>query len=409
MSDLQRAFDVRLQELTDAEAALAAKAEALDRAATGLVDIDLTLRMVAARLAWCLHVLPALGRRPDLHDGARSRAASALAALDGLAAANVSEDQRGQWKTGPAWEEVQRLFEEFVLAGGGVLLEGGELTARRRRRLARAVVGAIRKFGAPDDRYRAAEPDSYPPALQRILLTFFPTLLREHPEQPPYGIEEGDEREESSERMLLPLSQAIEYLEHEVLARLREELAASPGDPDVQREIRRVEQKVEGYRRLRFFPRTESVLLEQGFQTETMTSYSADGEMLVAVNEKVTWRSGTSTDRLMEVVRAEVVHRLAGAGVCAELDREYQWVRSLESGLRGSSRTPSMRIDPGKGFRMLKGDYPALARLEDKEAFQELARMATAGSIAGAESRVVELLEADQRSGRSAGALGRLQ
>ncbi len=58
-----------------------------------------------------------------------------------------------------------------------------------------------------------------------------------------------------------------------------------------------------------------------------------------------------------------------------------------------------MRIDPVRGFRMLKADYPALARLEDKQAFRELARMATGGSIAGAEGSVAALLESDQRSG----------
>ncbi len=407
MSDIQRTFDLRLAELSEAEEALSARAEGLDHAASGLVDIDLTLQLVAARLAWCLHALSGLAARPDLQDGAQSRARAAMASLDRLASANVSEDRRDVWKSGPAWEEAKRRLQEFVLAGGGMLLETDELSARKRRMVARGIAGSIRKFSTPDDLYRAAEPETYPPVLQRILLTFFPSLLKEHPAQPPYGIGEGQQEQvESSQRMLLPLSQAIEYLEHEVLEKLHEGLSASPGDPDIQREIRRVEEKVAGYRRLRFFPRTESVLLELGFQTATMTSYSADGEMLVAVDEPVNWRSGTNLDRQMEVVRAELVHRLAGKGVSAGLDQEYRHIRSLESGLRGSSRTPSMRIDPAKGFGMLKADYPALARLEDKQAFLELARAVSGGSIAGAEQRLVEIIEADERSVRTGGVAG---
>lgn len=414
MSDLEPAFEVKLREHGEAEEALERQVEELAGSASGLVDIDLTLRLVTAKLSWCLHALTALSASPSSQADSRAtlraeaarRAAAALKLLEGLASANVSEDQRGQWRSGPAWEHAKELLQEFILAGGGILLEARELSARRRQAVARGIVAAIRKYAAPDDRYRAMEPDDYPPILQRIFLTFFPSLAKEHPRQPPYGIDEGEERVESSDHLLMPLSQAITYYEREELPKLRQELTASPGDPGLQAQIRSIEQKVEGYRKMRFFPRTESVLLEQGFQTATMTSYSADGELLVAVPEKAIWLSGVNTDRTMELARAELVRRLAGTGVCPELDREYRWLRSLESGMRGSSRTPRMKLDTAKGFRMLKTDYPVLARLEDRQAFRELAAMATAGSIGKAENGVSALVDADQRERPPVLALG---
>ena len=103
---------------------------------------------------------------------------------------------------------------------------------------------------------------------------------------------------------------------------------------------------MEEYRKLRFFPRSTPVLLEKGYYTEGMTGYTVDGEMLVTVPIPVSFRSGTNLDRIMELVRMDVVRRIAGRGVSPEIDREYRRLRSLESGTRGSSRTASMKLEP---------------------------------------------------------------
>jgi hypothetical protein len=250
-----------------------------------------------------------------------------------------------------------------------------------------------------DDRYEPLEPDEYPDFVRRILFSLFPSFVREHPEKPPYGIEEGEETVYSSQKMKLPVSQAILYMEEEMLPELRARLEGSPGDGLLQKEIREVERKVEDYKKLRFFPRSVPVLLEQGYYTEGFTSYSDNGEMLVPIPVPVSMKSGTNLDRKMEMVRMELVKRLAGKGISAELDKEYKRLKSLESGAQGSSRFTAMKIDPAWGFRALKHEHPALARLEDKKGFEEIAKIAAGGSTADSARRVSKLLEEDRGEG----------
>ena len=213
----------------------------------------------------------------------------------------------------------------------------------------------------------------------------------------------------SSRAMKLPLSQAVFYIENELLPGLRGSLAADPGNAGLQGEIRRLEARAEEYRRLRFFPRSEPVLLEKGFHTDGMTGYSADGELLVPIPVGVTWKSGTNLDRKMELVRADLVKRIAGRGVSAEVDAEYARLKSLESGPRGSSRLASMKIDAAAGFRALRQGFPFLSRLEDKQQFRELAGIVGASSSASARKKIASLVHADAgRAGTGGGAAGLL-
>jgi hypothetical protein len=284
------------------------------------------------------------------------------------------------------------------MAGGGGFLEARQADARARRILSRTMVASIRKFTGIDDRYRPLDLDDYPPFVRKALLYLFPVMVRENPEQPPYGIEEGQEVTSSSPRMKLPLSQAIFYMENELLPELEKKLETSPGSRTLQEEIRGIRERVEDYRKLRFFPRSTPVLLEKGYYTEGITGYTADGEMLVPIPLPVTYRSGTNLDRIMEQVRMDVVRRIAGKGVSGELDREYRHLRSLESGMRGSSRTASMKIDTAWGFRVVRQEFPFLARLADKKRFEELVSEIRNGS-GSAERRVEALMASDQGRG----------
>jgi hypothetical protein len=401
MGTVQQVFDIRLGDLAAAAAGLAEQVHGLASAYAGLKDIDLSLRLAAARLDVCLHVLGRLADRPDLRATAAEHALGAAAILDGLAGENVSEDQRAELRRGPAWDEVRERLARFLEGGGAALLAHPDLDDRRRRILARGIAASIRKYTTPDDRSPAIDPDRYPPLVRRLLAAFFPVLARRHPEPPPYGIEEGEEVEYRSDHVTLPLSQAMLYLETEVHPDLERRLAQSPGDPDLQREIRLTEERIEECRRLRFFPRSTPVLLERGFHTEGMTEYNADGEMLVRIALPVRFRSGTNLDRRMELVRSDLVRRLAGRRVSEKLDREYRRLKSLESGIRGSSRTPSLKLDPVGSFRMLKREFPVLARLEDKEAFRELAAMA-GGARAGRAERLIEDMVTGDHAGTPA-------
>ncbi len=398
----QDRFGIETRRLLEEEARLDADVRAAEEGLSGLRDIDAILSLARTRLSLCLLLMKKIAGITDPAGTASLRATvtekglSALRLVEGLLAENVSEDQRGIIQANPLFVEFGARLEEFLLAGGGGFLESRQTDARRRRLLSRSVAGAIRKYLGEDDRYPPLALESYPPLVRRLLLFLFPEMVREHPEQPPYGIEEGEEVTYSSRAMKLPLSQAIFYMENELLPELEAKLAESPGTASLQAEIRRVRERVEDYRKLRFFPRSTPVLLEKGFYTEGMTSYSQDGEQLVPIPLPVRLRSGTNLDRKMELVRMDVVRRLAGKGISREIDREYRRLRSLESGTRGSSRAASMKIDAAWGYRVLKREYPFLLRLSDKDKFQDLVRLLQSTGPGPGERLIESLVEKDR-------------
>jgi hypothetical protein len=257
-------------------------------------------------------------------------------------------------------------------------------------------VAAIRKYTGEDDRYPPLELERYPPVVRKLLLFLFPVMIRQNPQMPPYGIEEGQEVTYAAQNMKLPLSQAIFYMENELLPDLKTKLAQSPGARALQEEIHRVQLRVDDYKKLRFFPRSTPVLLEKGYYTEGMTGYTADGEMLVPIPLPVSFKSGTNLDRKMELVRMDVVRRIAGRKVSRDIDREYRRLRGLASGIRGSSRATSMKLDAVWGYRVLRQDFPFLRRLTDKAMFEELVKLVQSGSPTSSESRISALIEKDQ-------------
>lgn len=400
----QDLLTLEIQELRAEESRREDEARTVRESLSGLRDIDLLLSLAGTKLSLCIRLLETLaaGRAgAGAEETGREVTEKSLAALrlvEGLLAENISEDQKGIVQANPLYTRVKELLQSFLVAGGGGFLEARQADARARRILSRTIVAAVRKFTGADDRAAPLDLDDYPPFVRKLLLALFPVMVREHPEQPPYGIEEGEEYISSSRYMKLPLSQAIFYLENERAPELERRLAENPGSAALQDEIRLLREKVEDYRKLRFFPRSTPVLLEKGYYTEGITGYTLDGEMLVTVPVAVTFRSGTNLDRVMELVRMDVVRRIAGRGVSPEIDREYRHLQSLESGPRGSSRTASMKLDTAWGYRILKQDFPFTARLGDKQKFEALVSGIQSGR-GRAEREVEALIAEDQDAG----------
>ena len=405
-SAVQSALDLEIAGREEQEARLEERVRAMADGLSGLKDIDLVLSLATVKLQVCILLVRRIARglspaeQEQTRGSAGEKAREALRMVEGLVTENLSEDQKGLIAREPLLEGVKAALEEFLLAGGGGLLEERQADDRAARILSRAVVGAIRKYMGEDDLTPPLDVQRYPAFVQKALLFLFPVLLRENPEQPPYGIPEGGEIISSSPAMRLPLSQAVFYIENELLPELEARLAQNPGDGEIQAEIRRLADRAGQYRRLRFFPRSTPVLLEQGFHTDGMTGYTADGEMMVSIPLAVSWKSGTNMDRRMELVRAELVKRIAGRGVSTEIDEEYRRLKSLESGMRGSSRLASTKIDAAAGFRALRQGFPFLARLEDKEGFRQLEAMVRSAGPGSSQRRMHELIQAEaaQRS-----------
>ena len=402
ITSLQDLLSIETRTLLEEESRLANAVRGMEESLSGLRDIDLVLSLAGTRLSLSLQLLKRItGRvdpaaRQELEEMITEKSLSALRLVEGLLAENISEDQKGIVQANPLYPNVKNLLEQFLLAGGGGFMESRQADARKRRVLSQSIVAAIRKYTGEDDRYPPLELERYPPVVRKLLLFLFPVMIRENPERPPYGIEEGQEVTYAAQNMKLPLSQAIFYMENELLPDLKVKLVQSPGARALQEEIRRVQERVDEYKKLRFFPRSTPVLLEKGYYTEGMTGYTTDGEMLVPIPLPVSFKSGTNLDRKMELVRMDVVRRIAGRKVSGAVDKEYRRLRGLSSGIRGNSRTTSMKLDAVWGYRVLRQDFPFLRRLTDKAMFEELVDLVHAAGAGTSESRIAALIEKDQ-------------
>jgi hypothetical protein len=352
--------DAELERLLAEVERLEAGARSQAFAVSGLKDLDGELAIVEVQLHLALRLMQAA--RPE-HARIRAVALRAARRLEELQEENLSEEQRGLVVASPGYARVRELFQSFILQGGGGYLEPEEPQGRQARLVAGAVVGALRKYG-----------------------------------REPEGIPEGRELHYSARKMLMPLSQAVHYLENEALPALEQSLATDPGNAGLQAQIRETRVRLEAYRSMRFAPRSTPIVMERGFYTEWWSQFSADGELLVSIPLPVRFRSGTDLDRLRDLVRTEVVRRLAGRRVCPALDREYRFRRSLESGRTGSTRLPGFKLDTLHGFAELKNLYPGLRRIEDKQELAALAEIAKRRGRLAAVNALLGMMQKDRPS-----------
>ncbi len=395
---LEGSWKATVRRLEREEARLAACVADDELRFAGLKNLDHVFGLCATRFSLALHILDGVRASgepaPRLYVRARQCAVSGLALLEELQAVSISDDQREAIAGDPGYHRARELFQQLVLRGGGALLEPEQASIATPRTLARIVTAALRKYAARDDTYAPLfHSERVPLPLRRFLRSMFSTGAPEGEPDPPYGIElEADQELLAADRIRLPLSQAILLFEQEILPPLRHRLAANPGDPRLQREIVRIEQQLEQLHRMRFIPRSTPIVLEKGFYTEWFSGFTADGEALVSVPLRVTYRSGTNLDRMQDLITAEIARRAAGRGICPALDASYEYLRSLESGIYGSSRTPSLRLNARRGFRILKQAVPALARLEDRTELRRLLSLVATSSRWRAERQIEAVL-----------------
>ncbi len=373
---------------------------------SGLKDIDTVLELVAVKFELSNRLLERFdpvkqaGESGEFSQAQiiKQKCTEAVDMLEELRSMNISEDQKQLVTETESYQRIRSLFQEFVINGGAPFFESRIEDAHKLKVVARAISESISKYRPPDDRYKQAFKTENLPAVFRRLVNFFlPILAREGQQDPPFGINEGEEFLLRSEKMKMPISQAIYYLETEVLPRLERELAADPGNTYVQRQISRATTQLGEYKSVTFRPRATPLNLEKGFYTDWLSQYTADGELLVTISLPVEYKSGTNLDRLREMVKTELVRRLAGRGVCPALDEDYRFRKSLESGRRGSSRVPSFKLDIRRGFEELKTLYPNLKRLENRQSFQKLVDLVGGTTKRRAQKMIEAVIQGDSR------------
>ncbi|MBN2534929.1 MAG: hypothetical protein JXB88_18755 [Spirochaetales bacterium] len=377
--DIEDQFQKNLNEQLKREAALEKKHKELEIKYSGLKDIDERYSLISLKLTISLAIINKIESfHPGqeilrLQDIARDKAREAVQLLEDLIDTNISEDQKELILKAPGYKEAKELLQQLILKGGGLFFKTRLDDEKKIRKIAKIINRSIRKFLNPDDNYTPLfKTEELSGFLRTLIDTFLPVFGKPYQKPPPDGIEEGEEVFYSSKKMRLPLSQAIHYLEHEVLPGLKKKLEDSPYDREIQRELYNTEKKIYAFKQLKFIPRSSPVFPEKGYYSDGLTGYTADGEMLVTLSTPVIYKSGTNLERMQEMVCAEITRRLAGKGLCPELDSEYEYLKRIESGMKGNSRTPSLKLNTSMGFKMLKNLYPFLAKLENKRIFKKL-------------------------------------
>jgi hypothetical protein len=393
--------DRALQELLARESVLERRVAEEDFRYSGLKDLDGVLALIAVKFEIANHLLAHFDPNSRSPDGpsatarlVREKSTAAAAMLEELRNLNISEDQKSLITEAQGYLQVRDQFQAFILRGGGVFLQTKIEDAGKVKTVSRALNESLRKFMAPDDRYAPViKTETLPGFLRRLVNFFLPVLAPEGQADPPYGIEEGEEVQLSSQRMKMPLSQGIYYLETEVLPQLQNALEQNPGSRSIQRQIALVQDRLREYKNITFRTRATPINLEKGFYTDWLSQYTADGELLVTVPIGVKYKSGTNLDRLREMVQTEFVRRLAGKRICPALDEDYRFRKSLESGRRGSSRLPSFKIDVNRGYQEIKQLYPALMVLENRQEFQKLVDLVRSGGRKRSQKAIENMIQ----------------
>jgi hypothetical protein len=390
MNALEGRLRSSIRDLQEKEAYLQEKVNELAADFSGLKDVDLTLQLINTKFTLAIRLIDLIASSPSpLQTGqmgelAKQEAVEAVALLEALANEHVSLDQKELILESDEYENALELFHHLLLEGGGAFFDSKIEDKRNASVVADVIADSIARQGAPDDTYgQVFNLDRFPPFLRKLFGVFFPIFAGENQQPPPLGIEEGEQTIHHAKKIRMPLSQAVLFYEEELLPDLQRQLQESPGDYQIQKEIESVNRRVKEYRELRFVPRSTPgstpIIVGKDFYTSSITEYTADGELMVSVELPVAFNSGTNLERIQELVQADVTRRLAGRGICAELDEQYRHLRSLESGLKGSTRTPSMKLNISTGFASLKRQYPVIRYLENKQEFKRLLDMVERG------------------------------
>lgn len=390
MNALEGRWRSSIRDLQEKESYLEQRVGELASQYSGLKDIDLNLQLITTKFTLAIRLIDLIagGAPPsqvsEMGSLAKKEALEAVELLETLSNENISLDQKELVLESEEYESAIELFQHLVLEGGGAFFDSKIEDKRNATVVADVIAESIAKYSTPDDTYgRVFRVEKLPPLLRKLFRVFFPIFASENQKEPPLGIEEGDQTIYHSEHIRMPLSQAIHYYEEELLPDLQRRLREGPGDYYLQRRIDSVERLVKEYRQLRFVPRSTPgstpIIVGKDFYTSSISEYTAEGEMMVSVDLPVAYNSGTNLERMQELVQADVTRRLAGKGVCPDLDEEYRNLKSLDSGIRGSTRTPSMKLNTRTGFAALKRQYPIVRHLENKQEFKRLLDMAGSG------------------------------
>ncbi len=417
MSESKELRDSRLESLAEQqrlEEYLSASYERLEKEYSGLRDLDVSFGLISCRFEIVITAIRAIssgayssGKMTTLYNLAAEMSRSGLELFDDLVNEAEENGSRDDVEAHEGYGRAKEQLDQIILYGGGTFFTGEKANTAESYRIASAITASVRKFRKPDDRYEPLiRPENLPEPLRKVFSTLFYRLVPEGRKDPPYGIEEGEEERIRSDRMVLPLSQAIHYYEHELIPDVEQRLRDDPGNPELKRKVEALLDQVWQFRQMKFIPRSSPIVLPHDYYTEGFVQYTEDGELLVPIDMPVERSSGTNLDRTMELIRDDLTRRLAGTGICPKLDRELENLKRLETGRRGSTLFPRSKLDTRRGYRMLKKKIPAVKMLEDKNVVSRLLEEAEKLSIGDVRRLVEQRLDRRTSSRKNIGSAG---
>ncbi len=355
----------------------------------GLVDLDVTFDLIKRRLQLAV----VLVRHPDRRDEeekiehARKAAVDGVLRLERLVNANLSLDQGDVITEDPRMEELHDLLSELIFFGGASLFEA-RADPKATKRVVRIVTAAFVKHSARED--LASEGGTAQAADSGL------------------EIERGEEDLIFADSMMLPVSQAALMVREEIIPTVEEELAADPGNAELQDRLEMLHEQAEIFEKTRFFPRARPIEMEPGLLTEAIVGYTPGGEAIVRMKIPVISSTGNRLDRIRETVESEILRDVVGTGISPELDEEFRAAMSPQSGRKGSSDDALSALRADDLFRKMSVRYPFLKRLYDPDEMAKLVEYAEKGQSGSIRAYLTSAAETDRNllAGESGGELG---
>ncbi|MFP4383041.1 MAG: hypothetical protein ACLFST_01550 [Spirochaetia bacterium] len=244
--------------------------------------------------------------------------------------------------------------------------------SRLDRKNIRIMAYAIWKFSDRDDNYHPLiDLKKLGRGTRWLLRRLFPVLLQESHDESACGIEEKDV-DYHFKNTVLPLDQAVELIQEELLPAYLDKLAEDPHNKTLQKITSRLGKSLEDLKKIRMEPRGTPLIVEQNFWNEVILGTDSRGELLVTVDIPSSLNSGTNQDRTQTLVKYQILKSLSGRGIWRNFDEEVSRLKSYKSGKEGRKRDTVSVMDVEKHFNSLAEIYPVYNAVNNAAEFSGL-------------------------------------
>jgi hypothetical protein len=245
-------------------------------------------------------------------------------------------------------------------------------TSRIDRKNIRIIAYAVWKYSDRDDNYKALiDLKKLGRGARWLLRRLFPVLLQESHDDSPCGTEKSDVVYHFK-NTVLPLDQAVELIQEELLPAYLDKLAEDPQNRILQKITARLGKSLEDLKKIKMKPRGTPLVVEQDFWNEVILGTDSRGELLVTVDIPSSIRPGTNQDRTQALVKYQILKSLSGKGIWRDFDEDINRLKSYKSGKEGRKRDTVSVLDIERYFNSLTEVHPVYNAVNNSSEFSGL-------------------------------------